>query len=51
MLYVFTNKCLTISARQTKVDICAKSVDSDETDRNKPSDQDQHCLLFCFFLF
>ena len=42
---------LTPSARQTKTDTCANSVDPDETARNEPSHQDLHCLPFFVFFF
>ena len=33
---------------QTKTDICANSIDPDETAHNEPSHQDLHFLSFCF---
>ena len=37
----------TLSALQTEPDICANSVDPDETTHFEPSHQDLHCLPFC----
>ena len=43
---------LALSARQTKTDTCANSVDPDETvpemTGNEPSDHVLHCLPSCF---
>ena len=40
---------LTPLARKTKTDICANSVDPDETASYEPSHQDLHCLPFFFY--
>ena len=38
---------ITLSARLTKRDTCANSVDPDEIAHKEPSHQDLHCLPFC----
>ena len=40
-----------LSARQTKTDTCANSVDPDEMAHNEPSHLDLHCMPFCFCFY
>ena len=35
------------STQDTNTDVCANSVDPDETARNEPSHQELHCFPFC----
>ena len=40
------SKILTLSAKETKTNTCAKSVDPNERAHYNPFHQDIHCILF-----